>query len=75
MLKSFGVIVLFGAIAFIQIRRLKRAKMKKEIWIYCVLMLLVTGTEIAKIYNWPIPNPLDLIALTLDPVNKLFSLF
>lgn len=72
MLKSFGLIVIFSVISYFHIHQLAKDKLKREIWIFSIFMLLITGIGIAKVYQLPIPNPLELISITMDPVNNLF---
>ncbi|MFE8697215.1 hypothetical protein ACFYKT_12795 [Cytobacillus sp. FJAT-53684] len=74
MLKSLGLILIYLAISYFQIRQLIKDKMKREIWIYSIIMLVVTGITIAMIYKIPIPNPLNLIAFILKPLTKIISL-
>jgi uncharacterized membrane protein SirB2 len=70
MLKSIGVIVLYVVIAFFQIQQLKKEKMKREIWIFSIIMLLVTAVTVAKLNNLPLPSPLDLVTIMLNPFIK-----
>lgn len=70
MLKSIGVIVLYMVIAFFQIPQLKKEKMKREIWIFSIIMLFVTAVTVAKLNNLPLPSPLDLVTIMLSPFIK-----
>jgi hypothetical protein len=72
MLKSLGLLVLFIAIAYFHISQLAKEKLIRELWIFSILMLVVTGISIAKVNGVKIPNPLELITITLDPLIKLF---
>lgn len=67
MLKSVGAILLYLAIIYFQIPQLVKEKMIKEIWIFSILMLFLTGLTIAKLNNFPLPSPLDLITITFKP--------
>lgn len=73
MLKSFGLIVIFSVISYYHIHQLAKDKLKREIWIFSIFMLFNTGIGIAKVYHLPIPNPLELISITMEPINKLFA--
>lgn len=67
MLKSIAAILLFLAIAYFQIPQLLKEKMIKEIWIFSILMIFLTGVSVAKLNNVPLPSPLDLITIIFKP--------
>ncbi|MGX6444959.1 hypothetical protein ACWM35_17235 [Neobacillus sp. K501] len=73
MLKSFGLIVIFSVISYFHIHQLAKDKLRREIWIFTFLMLFITGIGIAQVNHLPIPNPLELISITMEPVNKMFA--
>lgn len=72
MLKSIGVILIYIAIAFFQIPQLKKEKMIREIWIFTILMVFVTGVTVAKLNNLSLPSPLEMVTFVLKPfINTL----
>lgn len=73
MLKSLWLILIFSVISYFQIHQLAKDKLKREIRIFSVLMLVITGIGVAKVYQLPIPNPLELISITMDPITNLFA--
>lgn len=73
MLKSLGILLIFIAIAIFQIPQLAKGKMNKEIIIFSIFMVFTAVIAILKVNDVPIPNPLELIAYTLDPILNLFS--
>ncbi len=73
MLKSLGILLIFIAIAIFQIPQLAKEKMNKEIVIFSIFMVFTAVIAILKVNDVPIPNPLELIAYTLDPILNLFS--
>ncbi|WP_227940292.1 hypothetical protein [Alkalihalobacillus deserti] len=73
MLKSFGLILLFTAVSYFHIPQLAKDKMIREIWIFSILMLFITVLAIAQINKVPIPNPLELIAIAVEPLSKLLQ--
>lgn len=73
MLKSLGILLIFIAIAIFQIPQLAKEKMNKEIIIFSMFMVFTAVIAILKVNDVPIPNPLELIAYTLDPILNLFS--
>ncbi|HHY74325.1 MAG TPA: hypothetical protein GX497_14090 [Bacillus bacterium] len=70
MFKSIGVILVYIIIAYFQIPQLKKEKMIREIWIFSIVMLFVTGVTVLKLNNLPFPSPIDLITVTLQPFLK-----
>lgn len=70
MLKSIGIIILYIGIALFQIPQLKKEKMIREIWIFSLLMLMVTAVTVIKLNNIPLPSPLDLVTIILKPFIK-----
>lgn len=70
MLKCIGVIIIYIGIAFFQIPQLKKEKMIREIWIFSLLMLVVTAATVMKLNNLPLPSPLDFITVILNPFIK-----
>ncbi|WP_047981865.1 hypothetical protein [Ornithinibacillus contaminans] len=72
MLKTFGILLLFLIIGFMQVYRLAKEKLFREIWISMVLLTFAAILTILRIHDISIPNPLELIAISLDPFIKLF---
>lgn len=70
MLKSIGVILIYLIISFFQISQLKKEKMIREIWIFSILMVFTTGVTVAKLNNLPLPSPLDIVTIVLEPFIK-----
>ncbi|MFS0674542.1 hypothetical protein [Ornithinibacillus sp. 179-J 7C1 HS] len=73
MVKTIGVILLFLFIAFFQLKNLVKKKLFKEIWISLLILTSAALLSILKVHDMNIPNPLELISITLDPFIKLFS--
>jgi hypothetical protein len=49
-------------------------KLKKDLWVFCLLLIFATGVNIAL--SVKIPNPLDFLTIVYKPVYDLiFSLF
>lgn len=67
MLKSIGIMVIYVIIAFFQISQLKKEKLKREIWVFTILMIIVSVVTVYKLNNLPLPSPLDLITILLNP--------
>lgn len=74
----WGVIIILAiavGIVMIEVPYLRKQQLKKELWVFLILLLLGTGLSIAKSLNIDIPNPSDWIAIVLKPLSDvLFSL-
>jgi hypothetical protein len=65
-----GIVVLSIVIAFIEAPSLLKRGLKKELWIFSILLLLGTGFSIAESMQAKIPNPLDALAFIYQPLIR-----
>ncbi|WP_394239535.1 hypothetical protein [Niallia oryzisoli] len=65
------IVVLAAALIIIAIDvpYLKRNKLKKEPWVFTILLLIGVGLSIAYTFNLPLPNPLRGINTILQPLS------
>jgi hypothetical protein len=73
MLKSIGLLILFSVVAYFHVPQLIKEKLVRELVIFTVLMIFVTGVAIAQINRIALPNPLELITITMEPLNKMLT--
>lgn len=66
-----GIVLAAAAIGWIEIPSLVKRKLKKELVIFSLCLLLATGLSIAKSMQLQIPNPLDLVTVIYQPVSDL----
>ena len=66
-----GIMLAAAAIGWIEIPSLVKRKLKKELVIFSLCLLLATGLSIAKSMQLQIPNPLDLVTVIYQPVSDL----
>jgi hypothetical protein len=64
-----GILLTAAIILIIEIPPLFKAKMKKEFWVFSILLLFATALSIAKVLQLNIPNPLDWIAVIFKPFS------
>ncbi|RCW51034.1 hypothetical protein DFP97_102226 [Paenibacillus prosopidis] len=64
-----GIIVTASFIAMIEVPPLLRAKLKGELWLFSILLLLGTVLSIAKSLQLAIPNPLDMLWTIFQPFS------
>ncbi|WP_419873674.1 hypothetical protein [Candidatus Pristimantibacillus sp. PTI5] len=70
-----GIVATASFIALIEVPPLLKAKLKRELWLFSVLLVLGTGLSIAKSLQFPIPNPLDLLFIIFKPFSDLLFSF
>ncbi|WP_338450067.1 hypothetical protein R4Z09_28685 [Niallia oryzisoli] len=67
---SIVVIAAALIIIAIDVPHLKRNKLKKELWVFTVLLLIGVGLSIACSFHIPLPNPLKGINTILQPLSN-----
>jgi len=60
---SVGIMVIVIIIMIIEVPPLLKKRLKKELWVFGILLLLGAGLNIAEGLHIDIPNPLDGIAI------------
>ncbi|MGE7764004.1 hypothetical protein [Peribacillus sp. NPDC096540] len=68
-----GILVIVAIIIAIDVPSLLRKKLKKELWIFSILLLFGTALSIAQALNIKIPNPLDLITAIYKPLSDMIE--
>ncbi|MFB7637976.1 hypothetical protein [Peribacillus butanolivorans] len=73
MLAVAGILVIVAIIIAIDAPSLLRKKLKKELWIFSILLLFGTALSIAQALNIKIPNPLDWITAIYKPLSDMIE--
>ena len=73
MLAVAGILVIVAVIIAIDVPSLLRKKLKKELWIFSILLLFGTALSIAQALNIKIPNPLDWITAIYKPLSDMIE--
>lgn len=73
MLAIAGILAAALGIAMIEVPSLLRKNLRKELWVFSILLLFATGLSIAKRLHVKIPNPLDWIAAVYKPFSDALS--
>lgn len=68
-----GILVIVAVIIAIDVPPLLRKKLKKELWIFSILLLFGTALSIAQALNMKIPNPLDWITAIYKPFSDMIE--
>ncbi|KAA9030668.1 hypothetical protein [Niallia endozanthoxylica] len=72
---SIVVIVAAVIIIAIDVPYLKRNKLKKELWVFTILLLIGVGLSMAHSFHISLPNPMRGINTILHPLsNYLYEL-
>lgn len=66
-----GILVITAVIIAIDVPPLLKKKLKKELWIFSILLLIGVSLSIAKALNVKIPNPLDWITAIFQPLSDM----
>ncbi|MFF2588118.1 hypothetical protein ACFVSS_09560 [Peribacillus butanolivorans] len=67
------ILVIVAIIIAIDVPSLLRKKLKKELWIFSVLLLFGTALSISQALNIKIPNPLDWITAIYKPLSDMIE--
>ncbi|PGY09925.1 hypothetical protein [Bacillus sp. AFS031507] len=73
MVAAAGILVIVTVIIAIDVPPLLRKKLKKELWIFSILLLFGTSLSIAQAMNIKIPNPVDWITAIYKPLSDIIE--
>jgi glucan phosphoethanolaminetransferase (alkaline phosphatase superfamily) len=65
-----GVLAAAGLIVLIEVPRLWKKRLFKELTIFTALLITGTGLGIAQAAHVQLPNPLDWISYVFEPTGK-----
>ncbi len=72
----FGIVAIAIVIAFLEVPSLLKRRLRKELWVFSILLLLGTGISIAEGAQVKLPNPMDALAFVYKPlIDVLFGFF
>lgn len=69
-IKVLAFLTIIGIATYIEISKMNKQKMKKEIIIYSVFLAISSVFFILKLMEVSIPNPLDGIRFIFEPIGK-----
>lgn len=69
MLGVAGIVAAAGFIAMLQVPVLRQKKLKKELWVFWVILLLGAGIGISRALKIYVPTPAAWIAAALKPFS------
>ncbi|GLB61695.1 hypothetical protein [Cytobacillus sp. NCCP-133] len=76
MIAILGILLVVIVIVIIEVPSLLKKGLKRELWVFGILLLFGTGLNIAQGLQIDLPNPLDWINVVYKPFSDfLFGLF
>ncbi|APB78505.2 MULTISPECIES: hypothetical protein [Paenibacillus] len=73
MVKVLGILLTAAAISLIEVPYMWKKGLKKELWLFSILLLFAVGICCAKALNWLIPTPLDWITAVYRPFSDFLT--
>ena len=73
MIKFLGILLIAGAIVFIEAPNLKGKDKKREMVVFSILLIFAVGLSVAFSLGKHIPNPMDFISFVFKPVSDAIS--
>jgi NhaP-type Na+/H+ or K+/H+ antiporter len=73
LLAAAGILAIAVLVAAMDVPRLLRKKLHKELWIFAILLVFGTALSMAQALHLKIPNPADWIAAVYKPVSDMVS--
>ncbi len=64
-----GILAVTIAIIIIEVPSLRRRQLRKELWVFSIMLLFGVGLSIAKSLQVKIPNPVDWIIVVYKPLS------
>lgn len=71
MMMVTGIVGVAAMIVAADVPRLLKNKLKKELWVFSILLLSGTSLAIALALRMKLPNPADWISIIYKPVSDL----
>ncbi|MDR0267139.1 hypothetical protein [Paenibacillus sp.] len=71
MWETIGILAAAAVIILIEVPRLIKKKLRKELWVFTILLIVGIGIGIAEGLHWPIPNPLDMVIAVYEPISNI----
>ncbi|REK71795.1 hypothetical protein [Paenibacillus paeoniae] len=73
MLSITGILLTAVTIAMLEVPALWKKRLKKELVLFSMILLLATGIGIVQSMHIPLPNPLDWVSSVYGPIGRLLD--
>ncbi|ASR49445.1 hypothetical protein B4V02_23555 [Paenibacillus kribbensis] len=70
MVNVLGILLVAVVICLLEVPYMWKKGLKKELWLFSVLLVLGVGISCAKAFTWTIPTPLDWITAIYRPFSN-----
>ncbi|WP_181350075.1 hypothetical protein [Thalassobacillus sp. CUG 92003] len=68
-----AILIVAGAIFFMEVPKLKKKKQIKDMWYVIILLALATAATLYESTGMETPNPLDFIQSVYAPIRSWFQ--
>lgn len=68
-----GIMLSAAVIMILEVPYMLRKRLKKELWVFSILLLLGVGISSAEALQWAIPTPLDWITAVYKPFTDFLT--
>ena len=68
-----GILAVTVVIIFVEVPALLKKKLKKELWVFFMLLTFGVGVSIAQSLGVKLPNPLDFIKFIYQPLSDFIE--
>lgn len=75
MLSITGIITIVVIIIIIDVPALWRSKLRKELWVFSIILLLATLLGTAQVLHFKTPNPLDWMIAVYKPLADVVDVW
>ncbi|MDQ0493802.1 hypothetical protein QOZ95_001964 [Paenibacillus brasilensis] len=69
MVSVLGILLVAAVICLLEVPYMWKKGLKKELWLFSILLLLGIGISSVKILVWTVPTPLDWITVIYKPFS------
>jgi hypothetical protein len=73
MVAILGILLVAAVICLFEVPYMWKKGLKKELWLFSILLLLGVGVSSAEALQWAIPTPLNWITAVYKPITDFLS--
>ncbi|MEK3949300.1 MULTISPECIES: hypothetical protein [Paenibacillus] len=73
MVNVLGILLIAAAISLVEVPYMWKKGLKKELWLFSILLFVAVGISCAKALHWLIPTPLDWITAVYRPFSDFLT--
>lgn len=73
MLSSAGILIVAGIIVWFELPALWKQQQKKDLWAFCILLVIAVGISIPALLLRHFPSPLLMLTVVFEPFSDFLS--